>query len=351
MQVTAGQIAALVNGTVEGDPEVLIDRPSKIEEGGAGSISFLANAKYESYAYGTTASALLVSNDFNPAEKISAVLIRVPDVYQALATLMQQFSAFLESENDGVSDLAFVHPKAEIDASAWVGPFAVVESGAKVGASAKIYPQVYVGENANIGADAILYPGVRIYRDCEVGDRCILHSNAVIGSDGFGFAPKEDGTYDKIPQLGKVVLESDVEIGANTAIDRATMGETRVKAGAKLDNLIQIAHNVEIGSNTVIAAQAGIAGSTRIGDQVMIGGQAGFVGHIEVANGAKIQAQSGIAGPIKEEGAAVYGSPAIPYSDYLRSYSVFRRLPDVYKRLNQLEKELRALKSKEDNPG
>ncbi|MCB0704509.1 MAG: UDP-3-O-(3-hydroxymyristoyl)glucosamine N-acyltransferase [Saprospiraceae bacterium] len=343
MQVTAGQIAALVNGKVEGDPDTPITAPSKIEEGGPGTISFLANPKYEHFAYQTKASALLVSEDFEPKEKITATLIRVQDVYQSLAVLLKHYESMNASAQSGQSELAFVHASAKLDPSVEVGPFSNIEAGVQIGAGTRISPQVYLGPNVQIGKGCILYPGVRVYRDCVIGDYCILHSNAVIGSDGFGFVPKADGTYEKIAQVGNVTLGERVEIGANTVVDRATMGSTRILDGAKLDNLIQIAHNVEIGENTVIAAQAGIAGSTKVGKNVMIGGQAGFVGHIEIADGVRIQAQSGIAAAIKEPGTAVYGSPAIPYKDYLRSYSVFRKLPALQEQIRQLEIQLAIL--------
>ncbi|MBR9923244.1 MAG: UDP-3-O-(3-hydroxymyristoyl)glucosamine N-acyltransferase [Bacteroidetes bacterium] len=344
MQVTAAQIAALVSGKIEGDPDAVISAPSKIEEGGEGTISFLANPKYEEYAYTTTASALLVSETFEPARKVSATLIRVKDVYQSLAVLLKHYESMQSEKASGQSEKASIHPDATVDGSAAIGAFSVVEAGADIGPDVVIHPQVYIGPNARVAAGSILYPGVKVYRDCVIGSNCILHSNAVIGSDGFGFAPKEDGSFEKIAQVGNVVLGDRVEIGANTVIDRATMGSTRILSGAKLDNLIQIAHNVEIGHNTVIAAQAGIAGSTKIGSNAMIGGQAGFVGHIEIADKVRVQAQSGIAASIKEEGKAVYGSPAIPYSDYLRAYAVFRRLPDLQAKVRKLEKELKDLK-------
>jgi UDP-3-O-[3-hydroxymyristoyl] glucosamine N-acyltransferase len=343
MQVTAAQIAALVNGILEGDPETTVNRPSRIEEGGEGSITFLANPKYEEHVYTTTASIVLVGKDFEPQQPISATLVRVSDVYGALAALLKMYESAGAKTEEGISELAFIHPAAEVDPSATIGPFAVVEAGAKIGADCCIHPQVYVGPNVSIGKSVTLYPGVRIQRECVIGDGCVVHSNAVIGSDGFGFAPNAEGIFEKIAQVGNVVLEESVEIGANTVVDRATMGSTVIRTGAKLDNLIQIAHNVEIGKNTVMAAQAGIAGSTKVGNNVMIGGQAGFVGHIRIADGVKVQAQSGIAGSIKEEGTAVYGSPAIGYGDYLKSYSVFKKLPDLYRKISQLEKQLRDL--------
>ncbi|MCB0644206.1 MAG: UDP-3-O-(3-hydroxymyristoyl)glucosamine N-acyltransferase, partial [Phaeodactylibacter sp.] len=283
MQITAYQIAQIIDGKVDGDGEVLVDRPSKIEEGGPGSLTFLANPKYESFAYSTTASVLLVPADFQPAEAVSATLIRVPNVYEAVARLFELFQDALTPKNFEVDTLAAIHETVELADQVGVGAFSVLEKGVRVGTGTRIYPQVYIGPDVKIGKNVTIYPGVRIYRACEIGDGCTIHSNAVIGSDGFGFAPTANGDYQKIQQLGNVVLEENVEIGANTVIDRATMGSTRICKGAKLDNLIQIAHNVEIGENTVMAAQAGVAGSTRIGKNAQIGGQAGFVGHIEVA--------------------------------------------------------------------
>ncbi len=343
MQITAAELAQLLQGTLEGDPKVIVDRPSKIEEGGVGSISFLANAKYETYAYTTTASILLVSHDFKASQALSPTLIRVADVYASITFLLNQFGAQRSTELQGISENCFIHPEAEIGENVAIGAFVVVEAGAKVGDNCQLYPQVFVGKDVTIGAGSRLFPGVKVHRDCTIGQHCTIHANAVIGSDGFGFAPQQDGSYKKVAQLGAVVLEDSVDIGANTVIDRATMGATIIRQGVKLDNLIQIAHNVEIGENTVIAAQAGIAGSTRLGKNCRIGGQAGFVGHIEVADGTMIQAQSGVANAIKEEKKAFYGSPAIGYGQYLKSYAVFKQLPDLTRKIRLLEKRLSEL--------
>jgi len=345
MQITAKELCQLLNGTLEGNPDVKVNAPSKIEEGKEGTISFLANPKYEQYAYTTKSSILLVSKTFKPSKPISATLIRVEDVYASLAELMERFGQGPE-ETRGIDETASVDDSVEVGAAVRIGQYSVVEAGAKIGKGCRIYPQVYIGEKVELGENVTLYPGVKIYADCKVGANSILHANVVIGSDGFGFAPEADGSYRKIPQLGNVVIEESVEIGANTVIDRATMGSTVIRKGVKLDNLIQIAHNVEIGEHTAIAAQAGIAGSTRIGKRCLIGGQAGFVGHIELADGVKVQAQSGVAGSVKTPGAAIYGAPAIPYADFLRSYAVFKQLPALYKQLNDLEKELKAYKEK-----
>ncbi|MEO1518553.1 MAG: UDP-3-O-(3-hydroxymyristoyl)glucosamine N-acyltransferase [Bacteroidota bacterium] len=337
--MSARQLSEILHGTLEGDPDVMISGPSKIEEAVSGTISFLANPKYEPYAYTTRASVLLVNRQFQPAQPIAATLIRVDDVYASIAFLLEKFGGQVAQER-GIDEHAFVHSDAVLAEGVAVGKFAIVSAGASIGEGSTIYGQVYIGTDVQIGRNVTLYPGVKIYAGCQIGDDCIIHSNAVIGSDGFGFAPQEDQTYKKVAQIGKVILEDQVEIGANTVIDRATMGATIIRQGCKLDNLIQVAHNVEVGPHTVIAAQAGIAGSTRIGANCMIGGQAGFVGHIEIAKGTRVQAQSGVAAPIKEENKAVYGSPALPYANYLKSYAVFKQLPDLYKRIRELEKKL-----------
>jgi UDP-3-O-[3-hydroxymyristoyl] glucosamine N-acyltransferase len=349
MQLTAKELAALLNGKVVGNEDVCVDRPSKIEEGGAGSISFLGNPKYESFVYTTTASVLLVNEDFEPSQPLPAqlTLIRVSDVYKAIATLLQQFGQATGAAT-GVSQYAFVDDTATVGKDVFVGTFAIVGPDAQIGDKSRIYEQVFIGKEVKIGQNVVLYPGVRVMDRCEIGDNCVIHPNTVIGGDGFGFAPDEEGRYHKIAQIGNVIIEADVEIGAGTTIDRATMGSTIIRRGAKLDNLIQVGHNAEIGEDTVIAAQAGIAGSTKIGKSCRIGGQVGFSGHISIADGTQIQAQSGLPSSIKEPNTAVFGSPAIPYKDYIRSYSVFKQLPKLYKRLHQLEKQLQALN--ENNP-
>jgi UDP-3-O-[3-hydroxymyristoyl] glucosamine N-acyltransferase len=337
MQITAQQLAHILGGTVEGDAAVAVSRPAKIEEGENGTISFLANAKYEHYAYTTQSSILLVSNTFAPTQPIAATLIRVEDVYASVAVLLEKFGQKIDNQGI-ISSSAMVSTTATIGNQVSIGAMTIIEDGAMIGEKTVIFPQVYVGKNVKIGSHTVIFPGVKIYNDCVIGDHCIIHANAIIGSDGFGFAPLEDGTFKKVAQIGNVVIENNVEIGANTTIDRGTMGSTLIKNGVKLDNLIQIAHNVEIGENTVIAAQTGIAGSTKIGKNCMIGGQVGIVGHIKIADKVRIQAQSGIASSIEEVGSAWYGSPAIPYSQYLRAYAVFKQLPDVLKRLMQVEK-------------
>lgn len=347
MQISAKELAQFLGGTVEGDAAVEVSSPSKIEEGTKGTISFLANPKYEHYVYTTECSILLVTNDFKPQQPVRATLVRVENVYDAVAKLLEKFGSEMP-KIEGISEEAFIHEEVTIGEDVSVGRFSVIEKNTKVGAGSTIYPQVFIDENVVIGKNVTLYPGVKIFHTCTIGDNCVLHANVVVGSDGFGFAPLADGSYKKIPQLGNVIVENDVEVGANTVIDRATMGSTIIRQGAKLDNLIQIAHNVEVGKNTVIAAQAGVAGSTKIGKNAMIGGQAGIVGHVEIADRTRVQAQSGINKNIKKTDIAFYGSPALEYNDYLRSYAIFRRLPALQRKINELEKQLTELRNPSD---
>lgn len=344
MQIKAVQIAALLNGSIEGNPDVLITGPSKIEEGKHGTITFLANPKYKEYIYTTEASVVLVDKDFHAEAVIKPTLIRVDNVYTALAVLMENF-------NSGISIQSSVASTAIIDTSVTIGnqvkidDYVIIKPNVTIGQNTKIYGQVFIGDRVTIGEDVTIYPGVKIYHNCVIGDRCIIHANTVIGSDGFGFAKTEDGQYKKIPQTGNVVIESDVEIGSNTVIDRASMGSTIISKGAKIDNLIQIAHNVKIGARTAIAAQSGIAGSTEIGNDCIIGGQVGIVGHIKIADGAMIQAQSGISSNIKEPNSKLYGSPAIDYQNYLKSYAHFRKLPDIANQLWTIEKRIAEIEN------
>ena len=336
MRITVKQLAEILHGTVEGDGEIFITKPSKIEEGGEGSISFLANAKYEPYAYSTTASALLVNRDFKPAKPISASLIRVEDVYAAVAILFEKFGNTIQN-NGHINEKAAIHETTSIGQNVSIDAFSVIKEEVNIGDNTVIFPQVYIGKHTKIGNNVIIHAGVKIYHDTVIGNNCIIHANTVIGSDGFGFAPLEDGTFKKINQIGNVIIEDDVEIGANTVIDRASLGSTIIRSGVKLDNLIQVAHSVEIGKNTVIAAQTGIAGSTKIGENNQIGGQVGIVGHIKTANGVKVQAQSGIASTITEENIALSGSPAIPYSVFMRAAIIFKQLPELSRRVTALE--------------
>jgi len=343
MKVTAAQLAHLLDGSLDGDPEATVSRPARIEEASDGDFAFLDNIKYESYAYSTQASILLVHRSFQPTQPVKATLIRVDDVRSSLALLLQKFDESNHTSTTAGTTTNLVHKSAKIGIGTSIGAFAVVEEGAVIGSNCIIYPQVYIGRNVRIGDGCRLFPGVRVHFDCVVGDRCTLHANAVIGADGFGFAPQPDSTWVKVPQVGNVVLENDVEVGACTCIDRASMGSTVVRTGAKLDNLIHVAHNVEIGKNAVIAAQVGIAGSTRLGDNVQVGGQAGFSGHITIADGTRIQAQSGLASSVTDQNSALFGSPAIGYKDFIRSHIVFKQLPELQKKVLELEKKLKEM--------
>lgn len=338
MKISAGQLAAMVSGTLEGNPDIMLDRPSKIEEAVPGSVCFLANPKYEHYLYDSKASLVIVQDDFVPRTDSHPALLRVSNVYQTVSQLLGMF----EESGGGSSEIhasAVIHGQAKIAKGVSIGACTVVEEGVEIGEDCRIGAQVYLGKNVKLGHSVVVHPGVRIYRDCVIGNRVILHSNCVIGSDGFGFAPLEDGSYRKIAQIGNVVVEDDVEIGANTCIDRGTMGSTLIGQGSKLDNLIQIAHNVQIGKHTVIAAQVGIAGSARVGNRCMIGGQVGIAGHLIIADRSVIQAQSGIASSIEEEGKKWYGSPAMDYFTFLRVYNEFKKLPQITKKLRELEAE------------
>ena len=338
MEITAKQLAALVHGTVDGDELVVINNYAKIEEATSGCLTFLANPKYTHYIYTTQATAVLVCNDFVPEKEIKATLIRVEDPYSTLAQLLN-FVKSQQPQKQGIEQPCYISEGVEVPADAYVGAFAYVGKGVKLGKNVKIYPQVYVGDDVTLGDDVILYPGVKVYHGCKVGNRCIVHGGAVIGSDGFGFAPKEDGSYDKIAQVGIVILEDDVEIGSNTTIDRATMGATVVGHGVKLDNLIQVAHNVEIGEHTVMAAQVGIAGSTKIGNHNMVGGQVGFAGHITVGDNNGFGAQSGVPNSVGSK-QRVLGSPAINALDYARQQVYIKRLPEIYNDLQKLKKHI-----------
>lgn len=342
MKATIGEIAQWLAADIEGDPSQVIDDLRGLDQAQPGALSFFANPKYEPQFYTTKASAVLVRTAFEPTSPVSATLLRVPDPYLAFTTLLEKVAALRNTTMPGIDARAFIAEDAEVGDGAYVGPFACIEAGAKVGAGARIFPYAYVGKRAQVGADSTLFPHVAVYHDCQVGAHCIIHAGTVIGSDGFGFAPQPDGSYRKIPQLGIVVLEDGVEIGANSCIDRATTGETRIRTGVKLDNLVQIAHNVEVGQDSVVAAQVGIAGSTRLGEQVMVGGQAGFVGHIEVADQTKIDAQSGVNRSIKQPGQAFRGSPIQPHREQLKSEVMFRKLAAMERRIHELEQQMAA---------
>ncbi|TJZ60477.1 UDP-3-O-(3-hydroxymyristoyl)glucosamine N-acyltransferase [Sphingobacterium olei] len=340
MQITAQQIATFLEGKVDGNPDEVVSQLSKIEEGTHGSLSFLSNPKYEHYIYDTDASIVIVNDNLVLQKPVKTTLIRVKNSYTAFTEVLKLYNS-LRLERSGRDENIFVHDTAIIGEGGYIGGFSYIDKQVKIGKNVKIYPRVYIGENVTIGDDTTLFPGVTIYYDCVIGKNVIIHSGTVIGSDGFGFAPKEDGTYDKIPQIGNVVIEDNVEVGANTVIDRATLGSTVIHEGAKLDNLIQIAHNVEIGKNTVVAAQTGISGSTKVGEHVVLGGQVGVVGHITIANGSQVQAQSGINKSIKDANKKWGGSPSTPYSSQLRSQVLYSKLPELEKRIAELEKQLK----------
>lgn len=337
MKITAQQLAALVHGTVEGDESTVIVNYAKIEEAEEGCLTFLANPKYTHFIYTTKASAVLVRNEFQPEKPLSTTLIRVEDPYATLAHLLNYVNSLQREDKRGIESPSFVAEGVTMSDDCYVGAFAYVGKNVIIGKNVKIYPQVYVGDNVELGDDVILYPGVKVYHGCKIGNRCIVQAGAVIGSDGFGFAPKEDGTYEKISQVGIVILEDDVEIGSNTTIDRATMGATVVKRGVKLDNLIQVAHNVEIGENTVMAAQVGIAGSTKIGKNNMIGGQVGFAGHITVGDYNGIGAQTGVPNSIGDK-QRLLGSPAISALEFARQQVYLKRLPEMAADIKKLKK-------------
>ncbi len=325
MEVSAKYIAEQLGGEVVGNPDAAASSVARIESGKPGTLCFLANPKYEHYIYTCDASIILINKSFEPKKEIRATLVRVDDAYQAIAVVLGIFDSMNASRPRGRALSAHIAWSARRGKRTYVGANAYIGRKSRIGDDTLVYPQVYIGNRVTIGKDCIIYPGVRIYDGCKIGDRCIIHANAVIGSDGFGFAPTEDGSYKKIPQTGIVTIEDDVEIGANTVIDRSTMGTTLIEKGVKLDNLIQIAHNVVIGSNTVIAAQSGIAGSTHIGKNCMLGGQVGIAGHLTVADRTNFAAQSGLLSNVKEEGATMMGYPAIPYREYIRAYAIFRK--------------------------
>ncbi|MGN6164070.1 MAG: UDP-3-O-(3-hydroxymyristoyl)glucosamine N-acyltransferase [Flavisolibacter sp.] len=349
MQFTAAQISILVNGKIEGNADVTVSSFGKIEEAQEGQLTFLANPKYEDFLYTTNASIAIVNEAYELREAVKPTLIRVADAYTAFAQLLSKYQEMATQQMKGIQQPCHIAATAKLDADVFIGAFCYVGENVKIGKNTKIFPNSFIGDNVQIGDDCILHPGVKIYHDCVLHNNVILHAGVVIGSDGFGFAPQADGSFKKVPQIGNVVIENDVEIGANTTIDRATMGSTCIKAGAKLDNLIQIAHNVEVGESTVIAAQAGVSGSTKIGKNVMIGGQAGIVGHIQIADGSRINAQSGVSKSMKEPYGTVTGSPAADYTSVLRSQAVFRNLPEMEKRIYELEKIVKQLMEEKVN--
>jgi UDP-3-O-[3-hydroxymyristoyl] glucosamine N-acyltransferase len=352
MILNAAQLCELLHGELIGDGEKKISGPSQIDKGRPGTVTFLANLKYEDFAYNTDADVIVVGKDFVPRQPVKSTLIKVEDVYSAMIFLVEKFSKN-GTPKPGISDLAFIDVSSKMGDEVSIGAFVCVEHNVTVDARTIIYPGVFIGHGSTIGKDTIIYPGVKIYPDTEIGNKCIIHANAVIGCDGFGYRPNESGHYQKINHVGKVIIEDDVEIGANTVIDRGTLSVTRIGEGSKIDNLVQIAHNVLIGQHTVIAAQAGIAGSASVGDHARIGGQAGIAGHIHIADRVEVQGQSGVHTGKYPEGSRLFGYPAFPYRDYLKSYALFKQLPLYIRKIEELEKQIADFKKEvnetEDN--
>lgn len=344
MKFTAIQIAEILDGEIFGNKNVEVFSLSKIEEGEDGSLTFLSNPKYTPYIYLTKASIVIVNRDFVPEKELETTLIKVNDPYQAFSTLLEFYDK-VKSDKSGIESPSYINDTAIIGTNLYLGAFSYISSNVSIGDHAKIYPNVYIGDNVKIGDNAVIHSGSKIYSESIIGSNCTLHAGVIVGSDGFGFAPSAEGIFSKIPQIGNVIIEDNVDIGAATTIDRATLGSTIIRKGVKLDNQIQIAHNVEIGENTVIAAQTGVAGSTKIGENCMIGGQVGIVGHITIGNNVRIQAQSGVGRNVKDD-EIIQGSPAMGYSDFNKSYVYFKKLPELVATINALEKEIKALKEK-----
>lgn len=336
MKFTAQQIAGILDGDIEGNPDIEVHKLSKIEEGSEGSITFLANPKYNSYLYSTKASIAIVNKEFKPESKVKTTLIKVDDAYLAFTKILEYYN-LVKFNKFGIEDPSFIAKSATYGEEVYIGAFSYISENVKIGSNVKIFPNSYIGDNVVIGDNTIIFAGAKIYSETIIGNNCVINSGVIIGADGFGFAPDENGEYKKIPQIGNVIIEDFVDIGAATTIDRATMGSTIIRSGVKLDNHIQIAHNVEIGKNTVIASQTGVAGSAKIGENCMIGGQVGIVGHITIGNNVKIQAQSGIGRNVKDN-ETLQGSPAFALSDYNKSYVHFKNLPKIVKDINDLEK-------------
>jgi UDP-3-O-[3-hydroxymyristoyl] glucosamine N-acyltransferase len=342
MEFSAKQIAELLGGIIEGNADIKVNKLSKIEEGELNSLSFLANPLYQEHLYVTDASVVIVNKDFTLEKPIKSTctLIRVDNAYECFAKLLETYNQ-IQNNKTGIEPNSFISPTATLGENCYVAAFAYIGENVKIGNNVKIYPNSFIGNNAVIGDNTTIFSGVKIHHECKIGNHCTFHSGVVIGADGFGFAPSSENNYKKVPQIGNVVIEDHVEIGANTCVDRATMGSTIIRKGVKLDNLIQIGHNVVVGENTVIVSQTGIAGSTKIGKNCLIGGQVGIVGHLTIADGVKIAAQSGVGSSITEEGAVVQGSPAYAMGDYKRAYVGFKKLPEILERLNELEKKVK----------
>lgn len=342
MEFTVEQIAQMLKGEVRGDKSLKVNQLAKIEEGSIGTISFLSNPKYEQYIYSTNSTAVIVDKNFEAKREFSTTLILVENAYTAFTILLQEYQKILVQNKKGVEQPSFINPTAEIGEDVYIGAFAYIGEKCKIGNNSKIYPNVSISDSCVIGENCTIYSGATIYHNTIIGNNCTIHANAVIGADGFGFAPQANGTFVAIPQLGNVVLEDNVSIGANTTVDRATMGSTILREGVKIDNLVQIAHNVEIGKNTVIAAQTGISGSSKIGENCMIGGQAGLAGHISVANNTILMAKSGITKSVSKSGRIMSGSPAQDNHDNLKSQVLYKNLPKIEQRLQAVEEKLKA---------
>ena len=338
MEFTAGQLAGILEGEVDGNPDIAVHKLTKIEEGEKGSLTFLANPKYTSHIYTTKASVTIVNRDFVPEQVLTTTLIKVDDAYKSFSKLLEYYNQ-VKNDKEGIENPVYMSETATYGARLYLGAFSYLGNNVKIGDNVKIYPNVYIGDNVVIGNDVIIFAGAKIYSETIVGNHCVINSGVIIGADGFGFAPNEDGGFSKVPQTGNVILEDNVDIGAGTTIDRATLGSTILRKGVKLDNQIQIAHNVEIGEHTVIAAQTGIAGSAKIGNHCMIGGQVGIVGHINIGNRVKIQAQSGIGRNVKDD-EVLQGSPAFSYSDYNKAYVHFKNLSKIVSRIDEIDKRI-----------
>jgi UDP-3-O-[3-hydroxymyristoyl] glucosamine N-acyltransferase len=340
MEFSVDQIATIINGVVEGDGNLMVNTFGKIQDAGQGALSFLANDKYEQFLYTSNATAIIVSEGLKLTEPVKPALIRVNDPYASFSTLLEFYEKTQQSQKTGIEEPNYIHENSTIGNECYIGAFSYIGANSKIGNNVKIYPHAYIGENCTIADNSIIYSGAKLYEGTKIGKDCIIHSGVVLGSDGFGWAPQEDGTYKAIPQLGYVELEDNVSIGANTTIDCATFpnSATQIKEGTKIDNLIMVAHNVVIGKDTVIAAQAGISGSTEIGDNCIIAGQVGIVGHLKIANRTTLAAQAGISRSVKKEGETLFGYPAYDIKGYLSSYAVFKKLPEINRRLNELEK-------------
>ncbi|WP_055445048.1 UDP-3-O-(3-hydroxymyristoyl)glucosamine N-acyltransferase [Lacinutrix himadriensis] len=338
MKFTAQQIAGILEGDIVGNPDVEVSKLSKIEEGTEGSLTFLANPKYKPYIYSTKASITIVDKTFEPENSIKTTLIKVEDAYKSFSKLLEYYNE-VKNNKVGIENPSFVSETATYGENVYLGAFSYLGENVKLGDNVKIYPQAYIGDNVTIGDNTIIFAGAKLYSETQVGKNCVINSGAILGADGFGFAPDENGEFQKVPQIGNVIIEDNVDIGSATTIDRATLGSTIIRKGVKLDNQIQIAHNVEIDENTVIAAQTGVAGSTKIGKYCMIGGQVGIAGHLTIGNNVKVQAQTGIGHRVKD-GEKLYGSPAIDYGNYVKSYVHFKNLPEIVKTINKIEKKL-----------